>query len=157
MNEKHHVIEYDEQCKSCAGSGLYVGFAERDGAAVVCHTCHGTGKHHVKIEYDDFQGRQLRDDVERVYETNPGICLGKGNGHKLSDFGGMPYDSWLMNLPSGVGRENRKYTCPAWWYQSANYKMKPKWEECVVNGAFSGCAHFDNKDRCWQRFDCEQA
>ena len=30
------VVEFDEQCMACGGTGLYVGMAECDGAAVVC-------------------------------------------------------------------------------------------------------------------------
>ena len=64
-NKTKHVIEFDEKCKSCKGTGLYVGLAERDGAAVVCHTCKGTGKHHVRIEYDDFGQVVLDSDPRR--------------------------------------------------------------------------------------------
>lgn len=153
----HHIIEFNEQCKSCGGTGLYVGFAEKDGAAVVCHTCKGTGCHHVKIEYDDFEKRERRKGVKRVYEVNPGICIGgsKGGEHCLEDFGGMPYEDWLKGEGFPEGSENRRYTCPAWWYQSANYKLKPDWKECIGCGSFSGCKRFPEKLYCWQRWDAE--
>ena len=57
------VIEFDEKCKSCKGTGIYVGMAERDGAGIVCHTCKGTGCHHVKFEYEDFEGKIVRKDI----------------------------------------------------------------------------------------------
>ena len=153
----HHVIEYDQKCESCQGAGIYVGLAEREGAAVVCRTCEGTGCHHTKIEYDDFTGRVMREGVKRVYEVNPGICIGEGNGHKLSDFGGENYEDWLADGSLAVGTENRRYTCPCWWYQSADYTKKPKWKECLGCGIFSRCEHFKHKDECWARWDAEYA
>jgi hypothetical protein len=151
----HHVIEFHEKCKSCNGTGLYVGMAERDGFAVVCSTCEGTGKHFQKIEYDDFEKRASRSNVVHVLEVNPGIGVGTGNGHKLTDFGGMPYKDWLKNGKFPPKSEMRKYVCPAWWYQSANYKLKPDWKECCGCGSFSDCDHFSHKQKCWERFDKE--
>jgi hypothetical protein len=155
---KEHIVEFDQKCKSCNGSGLYVGLAERDGAAVICHTCKGEGFHHTKIIYEDFVGLKQHKDIVRVFEVNPGICLGIGKNGKfnLSDFGGMPYQDWLNGKQFERGMENRKFTCPAWWYQSANYKLKPNWDECLGCGCFSECEHFGNKAKCWERFDKEQ-
>jgi len=151
-----HIIEFDEKCKSCKGTGLYVGMGERDGAAVVCHTCKGTGCHHVKIEYEDFLMGIPRGDVIQVFEVNPGICIGTGDDtYQLSDFGGMPYQEWLDGKQFERGMENRKFTCPTWWYQTANYNLKPKWKECFGCNTFSSCKYFKNKDKCWERFDKE--
>jgi len=151
----NHIIEFDEQCKPCKGTGLYVGMAEYDGAAVVCHTCKGTGLHHVKIEYNDFTGRKERLNIKRVFETNPGIGVGEGKQRfSLSDFGGMPYKEWLQGLPFPKKSEMRKFTCPAWWYQSADYDLKPNWDKCGWGGSFSGCKHFHEKDKCWEQWDC---
>ncbi len=69
-------IEFDEQCKPCNGSGLYKGMAERDGYAVVCQNCGGTGKHHFVYEYEEFTGRKDRDDITNVIQCNPGIAVG---------------------------------------------------------------------------------
>jgi len=155
----HHVIEFDQKCKSCKGTGLYIGYAEKDGAAVVCCDCRGTGCRHTKIEYDDFEERIARDDVERVYEINPGIGIGKGKAsgeYKLSDFGGISYEVWVKgHRKFGPGTENRRFTCPAWWYQTADYEKKPDWADCVGFGSFSGCDHFANKEDCWDRWDKE--
>ena len=157
----HHTIEYDEQCKSCGGTGLFIGMAERDGAAIVCHTCEGTGCHHVKIEYNDFEGIQSRSDVKHVFENNPGICLGNSKGEKipftLKDFGGMPYRDWVDGLKFPKNSENRRRTCPCWWYQCADYKKKPEWDECMksLGWTFSKCPHFENKVQCWDRWDKE--
>ena len=147
-----HIVEFDEKCKSCKGTGLYVGIGERDGSAVVCHECDGTGKSHFKREYEDFDARAKRKDIERVYEANPGIGIGNGNGHYLEEFGGMPYKDWLNGKPFLPKSEMRKFVCPAWWYQSVDYKKKPNWKECEY-GSFSSCASFPNKDKCWERWD----
>jgi hypothetical protein len=151
------TIEFDQECQSCAGTGLYVGMAERDGAAVVCHTCKGSGKYHFRHSYNEFEGRKEKDGVERVYQANPGICIGKGGRgkeYKLSDFGGMAYGDWKKGKKFSTGMENRMSTCPAWFYQSADSSKKPEWSECEF-GSFSACSHFPNKAKCWQRFDKE--
>jgi hypothetical protein len=149
-----NVVRFDEKCKRCGGTGLYTGMAERDGAAVVCHNCKGTGCHHMKFEYEDFEVRQKHETAKRVFQVNPGICIGEGNGHKLEDFGGMPIEDWEAGK-SFKGTEDRKYSCPAWWYQIADYNKKPKWDKCLGCGAFSNCEHFANKSECWARFDKE--
>ena len=154
-----HTIEFDEKCKSCNGTGLYVGIGEHDGSAVVCRTCEGEGKHHFKHEYEDFNGREKRKDVERVFQANVGILIGKGKkgGYQLSDFGGMCYKDWLFGRPFEIGMEMRQFTCPCWWYQTADYKKKPDWEECwdSLGRSFSQCPYFFKKEECWKRWDVE--
>lgn len=149
-------IQIECACQSCKATGLYVGMAERDGAAVVCHTCKGTGKDVHTFEYEDFTGRRHRKGVQQVYEVNPGICIGVGKErqYQLPDFGGMPYGEWVEGKPFTVGMENRAFTCPAWWYQSADYKKKPEWKECEF-GSFSSCSSFTQKSKCWERWDKE--
>lgn len=150
-----HTIEFDEKCTSCDGTGVYSGMAEGKNVAIVCHTCKGTGCAHVKIKYEDFEKRIVRKDIKHIYEVNPGICIGEGDGYKFSDFGGMPYEDWLAGKKFKIGMENRKFTCPAWWYQTANYKKKPVWNKCPMSGCFSDCKHFSKKDLCWKRWDKE--
>jgi hypothetical protein len=155
----HHDLEFEAECKACGASGLYVGLAERDGSAVVCHICKGTGKETIKISYDEFTCRKpVKEPVERVFEVNPGIVIGKGNDgrYSLSDFGGMPFEDWNAGAPFPKGSENRKFTCPAWWYQSADYEKKPNWKECE-SGSFSKCSHFFTKEECWKRWDKENS
>lgn len=153
-----NTFEVKEKCQSCKGTGLYHGIAEREGAAVVCHKCKGTGCHTFVHEYEVFTHRVESRGIERVYETNPGICIGAGNGHTLEEFGGMPIKEWESGLPFKAGMENRKYTCPCWWYQSTNYKLKPEWDECNRNlgRTFSQCDYFPTKDACWDKWDKEQ-
>jgi len=153
------TIEFDEQCPSCKGTGLYSGMAERDGLAVVCSTCKGTGCHHFTYKYEDFTGRVEDTTIIRVVETNPGIVigLGKQKGIPVNAFGGMPYEDWKSGSPFPPKSEMRNYTCPAWWYQSADYEKKPRLKECwdTLGSTFSKCPHFASKWLCWERFDKE--
>ena len=153
----HHVIEFDEQCKVCRGTGIYIGLAEKDGAGVQCCQCKGTGRDHFYHEYDDFTGRVHRDDVRHVLRANLGIMIGVGKDgqYTLGDFGGMAYESWWAGDEFPPGSEMRKFTCPAWWYQTVDYERKPKWDECRGCGAFSACEDFHAKKKCWARWDEE--
>lgn len=153
-------IEVDEKCPSCKGTGLYVGLTEHGDSAVVCHTCKGTGCHHFVHEYDEFAGRITRLKVYHVIETNPGVVVGVGGNsqYTLQDFGGMPYADWLAGKPFTQGMEMRQFTCPAWWYQAADYGKKPEWDKCdaTLGGTFSSCTHFRDKSQCWAQFDVEE-
>lgn len=153
-----HRIEFDTQCKSCNGTGLYVGMAERDGFAIVCSTCKGTGKFRLVIEYKDFEKRKKQKDVKRVLQVNCGIIVGtRKDDNSLDSFGGMSYKDWLAGKEFRRGMEMRAFTCPAWYYQSADYDKKPDWEECTGwGGSFSSCSEFSTKSKCWERFDKEQ-
>lgn len=147
-------IEINERCKDCGGTGLYVGMAEHDGAAIVCYNCKGTGCHHFVYEYVKFTCQAKRTDTTRVFEVNVGIMLGGGD---LAEFGGVSYEAWRLFINKAKfppARENRKYACPCWWYQCADYNRKPDWPECqTFNGTFSGCKCFPNKHKCWEKFD----
>lgn len=140
------------RCESCGGTGLYVGMAERDGAAVVCSSCKGSGCR--VLEYEPFVCRAQREGVTRVFAANPGIVIG---GPDLEQFGGVAHDEWAGGKPFGIGTEDRAHTCPRWFYQSANTKMLPEWENCweSLGRSFSHCPYFDEKSKCWRRFDEE--
>lgn len=154
---KKHTLSYDCQCGACSGTGLYVGFGEHDGAAIQCHSCDGTGKTTGKTVWRDFDGRGERGDVVRVLQHNPGIGIGAEaeKNLKLEHFGGMSYEDWADGKPFPRGSEMRAFCCPAWWYQSVDYDKKPRWDECLGCGMFSGCKHFEDKARCWARWDNE--
>ncbi len=147
------VMEWAQECKECKGTGLYVGFAEGRGGAVVCHTCGGTGEQKRRFEFEDFTGRKKRPGVTWVYAFNPGI--GVDNGVRVK--GGVSLEEWEKNPESvnALGKEMRSYTCPAWWYQT-DYEKKPKWHACSHLGAFPDCFYFVLKDKCWEEFDEEQ-
>lgn len=146
------IIEFEQECKDCKGTGLYMGFAEMQGAAVVCYRCKGTGCKTNRIEYSPFRGRNQRTDVTHVYASNPGI----GAAPSVVP-GGVPLSIWehdpeAVNLP---GAEMREHTCPAWWYQTVDYKKKPDWKECIIVGSFANCRYFPEKAGCWSRWDKE--
>lgn len=150
-------IEYDCKCKACKGTGLYTGMGERDGAAVVCYHCEGTGKQHIEITYESFEKREEHSTAEWIYQVNPSIRIGKGGDYSLSDFGGMPYTDWRKGKAFESGMENRLHTCPAWYYQCADCDKKPDWDTCnaTFGSTFSRCPDFDNKKACWKKWDEE--
>lgn len=147
------IFEVNEKCQNCNGTGLYVGMCERDGYAVVCSTCNGTGNNHFKHEYEEFDKRIERDDITRVLKTNPGIMVGRTleleeepkskriepiniNGKMMDietgkelchcelDFGGMAYKEWIQDLPFPEKSEMRNFVCPRWWYQGIKIEWK---------------------------------
>lgn len=153
----------DVECRSCKATGLYRGMAERDGFAVVCGTCKGTGSEKIEIDYIEFKERKESGNVKRVLLCNPGIMIGinEERGFTYESFGGIPYDDWqnLKNpkkFPSKT--EDRNHTCPAWFWQTADYKRKPDWGECydLFGTSFNKCKYFKEKDKCWKRFDNEK-
>ena len=149
-------IERNEVCKSCSGTGLYIGMAERDGAAVVCSKCNGTGCFHYVHEYEEFVSRsEPTEPVKRVYQVNPGIVIGEGNYHKLEDFGGMPYEQWKDGDLFVPKTEDRKHTCPQWWYSSVDSKKMPNFDECIesLGKPYSACRFFPVRDVCWFSWD----
>jgi hypothetical protein len=157
-----HTWEQEAACNTCGATGLYIGFAERDGAAVVCRRCKGTGKITLRVEWEEFTGRKDTHDVSRVFQTNPGVGIGTGTNEDgdsfdLKDFGGISYDEWREGALFPSGTEMRRVTCPAWWYQCADYNKKPEWRECLTAGSFSWCQHFNDKEACWRRLDKENA
>jgi len=147
-------LEFKEVCKSCKGTGIYVGMAEQDGFGVQCSGCGGSGCYNYVHKYEVFEKRKIRTDIKKVIEVNVGIVVG---GEYTDKFGGMPYNEWLENNKFPPKSEMRNYTCPAWWYQSADYKKKPNWNECMdsLGNTFSACPHFKSKNKCWAKFDKE--
>lgn len=152
------VFKVKEKCPSCNGTGVYIGFAERDGFGVVCSRCEGTGCREFIHEYEEFKEKKKTSKIKRILECNPGIGVGINSSDLVlnyESFGGMGYEDWFNGKPFPFKSEMRQFTCPAWWYQSVNYKLKPDWDECIRCGSFSGCKNFKNKDKCWERFDKE--
>ena len=142
-------LEWTEECSKCGGNGLYVGMAERDGAAVVCRTCDGTGRVERRHEYYEFSGRREREDITQVYATSAGIVLAPN-----VVFGGVSYSEW-KERPESVydrGVELRQHVCPKWWAQSVG-KPGPAWKPCVQVNRFSDCWYFGDKSACWAAWD----
>jgi hypothetical protein len=59
-----HMAKIEAECSSCGATGLYSGFAEPKGVAVVCVTCGGTGKE--TITYTPFTKRKERKGIKTV-------------------------------------------------------------------------------------------
>jgi hypothetical protein len=155
VSYNHHRIEFEQECPTCEGTGIFAGLAERDGFGVQCYECKGAGVQTTVVEWDEFTGRKPRADIVTVIEVNPGIVLGlqgaNGKTWRHDSFGGMPYNDWFQGAPFPDKSENREFTCPAWWYQSADYSKKPK--GCPVALAFTQCPKYGDRSECWAKFD----
>ena len=90
------------ECGSCRATGLYRGFAEPPGVAVVCLNCKGTGAILYQLSpmediyANKFTGRKRRNDVQHVKRSAGSLLvLGVGPvGQSIS------YESFLAgNLP----------------------------------------------------------
>ena len=67
------------ECSSCSGTGLYRGFAEPPGVAVICLNCNGTGSS--EFAYTPFSGRKTRHDIKTVQRSRGSfIATGVGPG-----------------------------------------------------------------------------
>lgn len=154
---KTKVIELLVKCPACDGTGLYVGMAERDGAAVVCSKCDGTGAYTYKYSYEPFVKSLPKEGVRHVYKVNPGWVIGENTNLHLKDFGGMPFEDWEKGKSFPQGSEMRCYVCPYQWYQTGNTYPKPKWDWCEegLGRTFKECPHFQSKELCWKRWDNE--
>ena len=76
-------------CGACHATGVYVGFAEPNGTAVVCLECGGSGMKEVELETNDgnfpphewrkpFTGREMKANVQKVYRSRGRFCLSCG-------------------------------------------------------------------------------
>jgi len=52
------------ECPDCRGTGLYSGFMEVRGEAVICVRCSGTGAK--EIHYEEFTGRRKKTGISRI-------------------------------------------------------------------------------------------
>ena len=143
-----------EQCSSCGGTGLYTGMAEKDGAAVLCKRCQGSGAY--ILEYIPFTGKKAPpSSITWVYAQNPSATL-----LTPETPGGVSRNEWLENPDSALqeGREVRTAACPKWWYDLSSMSDKaPDWEACKFTGPYADCPFFASKDRCWEQWDADQA
>lgn len=67
------------ECRSCNATGLYSGFAEPEGTAVVCSSCGGTGCQ--EITYKEFTKRKRKRGIRRVM-TDGGLWFARGAGEQ---------------------------------------------------------------------------
>jgi len=144
------------ECKSCSGTGLYQGMGERDGAAVVCSNCNGTG--HVEFSYNDFTGKKVLEGVTRVYQKGFGYCIGtkdiitdKGDLIRFSKFG-CTYEEWLNGK---TPRHIEDLQCP---YLCDNRGMgNEPCSRCQEGlpgfGTITSCTFYSDKAKCWKEYN----
>ena len=164
QDDGYSVIEIDQQCGSCSGTGVYKGFSEKDGAGVVCNTCDGTGRKLFKHFYKVFEGRKIRDDVDRVYRrTNyvlgtGKIVFNKGTRDEVEidmDKEGVSYLEFLQGkMPNYI----EKLQCPMLADQGACHDIQGFVERCnKLNDGWLGyipeCKYLGNKSECWKIFN----
>lgn len=153
-------IELKIVCKSCGGTGIYVGMGERDGAGVICHTCDGTGCQNYTFEYTPFKKRKKREDVKRVFLGGYDYCLRTKpitlNNGIFIDFSkeGVSYKEFLDGK---IPKHIKQLACPMRADQSACHKIKGFTDKCSkLNGGWVSyipdCKCKDKK-ACWERFE----
>jgi len=162
--EDHYAIDIEVECSNCKGTGLYVGMSERDGAAVVCHTCAGSGKVTFKREFPKFVGRKRRDNVKRVYKSGAGYTISASDvttkDGKLIRFSqaGSDYDKWLWGaVPKPIEDLHCPYMHTNQNMQLSDHEAHAVYEEyCMAQGLWgclvSDCKRFENKAECWRRY-----
>jgi hypothetical protein len=145
-------LRWVQECKSCKGTGVYVGIAERDGYGVVCRDCKGTGKTECSIEYNEYKGRQPRKDIKTVLHHNVGICVGDCE----FEFGGMSYSDWLNGKQFPKGHEMRNFCCPYWYYGQDKSARCSGCKDVSAGMNFKQCPHYPYKNVCWKEYDSKE-
>lgn len=87
--------EIQTQCPSCDGGGLYQGFAERKGEAVVCLSCKGSGA--TTISYTPYTGRKQTRNVN-IVRVSRGSFIGTGVGGVNGTE--MTYEEFQQKVPA---------------------------------------------------------
>lgn len=103
------------ECKFCGGTGLYKGMAERDGCAVICSSCQGTGK--TEFTYNEFEGRKPMENVTRVFEGSFGYIHSdknctteEGKTIHFSQYG-CTYEEWQKGVHQLLWRNCTALMC----------------------------------------------
>lgn len=71
------MTKVNVECSSCGGTGLYSGMCEREGTAVVCLTCDGSGCE--VISYKPFEGRKRKRGIRSISQSR-GTFIATGVG-----------------------------------------------------------------------------
>lgn len=68
MNMGNNMIQKIlTECKQCNGTGLYIGCCEREGTAIVCASCEGTGC--AELIFLPFVRRKGRRGIKTVHRS----------------------------------------------------------------------------------------
>lgn len=158
------ALELDVECRDCGATGLYMGLGERNGCAVVCHTCKGTGCEHIKLEFTKFKKRKKRTDVKRVFEHGAGFVHSaedvtlEGQTIRFSE-GGATYEEWLAGAEL---KPVKDLYCPFLWSGQAlqlpdedkNNLYKDRCSKKVALGhSITQCGFWGEKAHCWEQYE----
>lgn len=136
------MVAVEAECHSCKGTGLYVGMAERDGAAVVCYRCKGSGKE--VVTYTPFRGRLPATGVTRVHVSR-GYVVGAESS------GGLPLAEWTPGEPVPA---DEAYYCP-FLYTNQEWCAHPDPEyggaPLSLGLRISECPFWSEKSECWAK------
>ena len=163
MSDSTYSVNVDIECRSCKGTGLYVGIGERDGAAVICHTCKGTGCENISFTYPKFKQRKRRDDVKRVFKNAFMYChcpndVTSPDDGRLIEFskGGCSYDEFLQGVqPKPV----KTLYCPyQWTHQNSDGSMdalaRSRCDGNVRCGqTYNECKLHCDMAECWRLYE----
>ena len=154
----------EAECESCSGTGLYQGMCEKDGAAVICSCCKGTGRRTIEFTYNKFTGRKDLKVVERVYITagGYGICAQdittkEGNTIKFSE-AGCSYRDWKNGVePKPIEDLHCPYIHTSQRMQNQEHKAHSLYKTCCYEylgfgSSLASCKLFKSKDLCWKEY-----
>lgn len=81
------------ECNACHGTGLYSGFAEAKGTAVVCLGCAGTGA--ATVSWTSYSGRKKKAGIKSVSRSQGrSIATGVGAAGEA-----MTYAQFVHDIP----------------------------------------------------------
>lgn len=143
-------IEVAIACKACDATGLYVGMAERDGTAVVCCRCHGTG--HDTFTYTPFTERQAPPSTVARVHVARGYAL--SNQHPGCQ-GGTPITEWK---PGQVVPADEQLYCPYLYTNQDWCAQRPGQHHDSPLGAgdwISDCPFWSEKAECWRAYHAD--
>jgi len=157
------IVEGECECGSCGGTGLYVGIAEKNGAAVVCSSCEGTGKVKVREVFAEFTGRKRKNGVKRVYETAGGYGITAedvtvdGKTYHFSQYG-VAYKDWLNGekpLPIEEIHCPYQHTSQNLQCHDVNGLYKKRCNKNLGFGLISECKLRKEMAKCWKIYKGE--
>lgn len=153
------AISHRIVCEPCQGTGLVVGEMEREGAAVPCILCFGSGA--ILVGYNAFEKRLPMHGITHVFPYTAGAAF-RRSGTSAT---GTPYAVWQSEGCSR-GDEPRDCMCPVEIYGEdvllfGKTGMKADTDWCLQvqpaiqrwGRAITQCPAFASKSVCWQAFD----
>ena len=158
-----YIIEGEAQCSSCEGTGLYQGMGERNGAAVICCNCDGTGKVQIKNSFKIFTEKRKKIGVKRVYVTGCGYCIGaedvtEPKTGRVIHFSqaGVAYRDWVNGekpLPIKDLHCPYMHTNQNLQSKDVNGLYKTRCRDALTYSMISECKLFCDKEKCWEIYE----